>query len=367
MVALGRAVLIALVFAFRAPVIGPAFGQTPNQQSGLQSRWLDVQAAQVETRYRLIRNSAGKTTVNQWQHKQVLRGALRLDPSGRYTAQALITTGNGFTGSWNDTGVGTGDPGWKPRVRHLYLAAAPMKGLEIQVGGLGLARGESTEITTLDNDGYMVGERVSLRRPDRLFVDELSVTAGYLGDLVEPNVFERLDRLNDHNFTQILVGRRLGARGAFTADWTSLGGTSIVHQAIRIGVPELRLIDRVRFEQYARLEGDEDYGYAVTLEKTVRRVLLSGGSSDVDRNFGGLNGDRYGSGRKLFALANVPLTPVWSIQSFYAHGLATDFPVLTNRRFDLVLTFNALNAFRRNDSRLKAGAAGGGAARRGSR
>ena len=77
-------------------------------------------------------------------------------------------------------------------------------------------RGEGSEITTLDNDAYLEGYRVSIKRPSRLLVDEVAVTLAYLGDLNEPNVFTRLDRMSDHNYSQILVAKRrtLAAGGA---------------------------------------------------------------------------------------------------------------------------------------------------------
>jgi hypothetical protein len=37
----------------------------------------------------------------------------------------------------------------------------------------------------------VTGERATLRRPRELFLDEISVTAGFLGDLTTPNVFRR--------------------------------------------------------------------------------------------------------------------------------------------------------------------------------
>ena len=323
----------------------PALGQTPETRQPLHNwdRWVDLQTVELETRYRVIENSADVLTNNQWQHKQSLRAALKFDPAGHYRLNSFVGTGGSFTGSWDNTGVGTGEPDWSPRVRLLFLSAAPLEGVELQAGGFAPIRGESTEITTYDNDAYMMGERVTLRRPYRLFFDEVSVTTGFMGDLEEPNVFERFDRLADHNYTHVLVAKRAGDRAAVSADWTSLDGVSTIRNAVRLQVPELRVLDNLRFEQYARVEGTEAYGFAITAEKRLTRwIVTSGGYSDIDQFYGPLPGDRYGPGHKLFTTTRFTLSPHWGAHVFYGHAINNDFPVSSDQRFDIVLTFNAL-------------------------
>jgi hypothetical protein len=198
----------------------------------------------------------------------------------------------------------------------------------------------------------MMGHRATLKRPDRLFIDELSVTVGFVGDPDEPNVFERFDGLGEHKYTQVMVSKRLGDRLALSADWTSLVGISTIRNAVRLQVPEARVIDVFRFEQYARIEGDEAYGFAVAAEKRViRRVVASGGYSDIDRFYGPLPGDRYGPGHKLFTITRFTLTPRWGAQVFYGHAINNDFPVSSARRLDIVFTFNALPPARMRASR----------------
>ena len=91
--------------------------------------------------------------------------------------------------SWNNTAIGTPN-GYASNlfVKQLFGSAIPAKGIEIQAGGLGIVKGENSEITSYDNDGYIEGERVSIKRPRTFHVDELSVSVGYLGDskTVEP-------------------------------------------------------------------------------------------------------------------------------------------------------------------------------------
>ena len=198
-----------------------------------------LQLATVETRYRYVENSAGVTAANQWQHKQTFKGAFKFDEKGRYTLQALLGTGSSFTASWDTTGVGTGDPTWDFRVRRLWLRAVPVDGLELSAGSFDVVRGETTEIMSYDNDAYMQGYRASVKRPAQAFFDEISVTAGYLGDLTQPNVFERFKWMDNHNYTQALVAKRVGKMFAASVDWTSVDHVDTVREGVRIGTKDL--------------------------------------------------------------------------------------------------------------------------------
>ena len=107
---------------------------------------------------------------------------------------------------------------------------------EIQAGGLYLVRGENTEITTYDNDAYIVGERVTLRRAEGVF-SQLAATIGHIGDLRTPNVFERLDAMGDINYGQVLVGARVGPRMSVSVDYTYEDGRDILRQGVSVRAP----------------------------------------------------------------------------------------------------------------------------------
>jgi hypothetical protein len=311
-------------------------------------RWYEAQAIQLDARYRLIDTSAGVRSSNHLQHRDTFKGAFKLDPKGRYTLQAGAGTGSSFTGSWDNAGPGTGDADMSFGVRYLYASAAPMKGLELQVGGLGLVRGESTEITSYDNDGYIVGERVTVKQPARFYFDEISLSTGYLGDTSTPSVFERADRFDDHNYTHVLVGKKLGARASVSVDWTGVDGVDTWRQAIRLSTKDSGVIDAVRLELYERTTGTRDEGFAITAERLLpHKLSLAGGYATVDRNYGGLNGDRFNRGNRLFVDAKLPLVQDLSLNVFYGRAVGTDYAVTNKHRFDVVIGYNALKALQR--------------------
>ncbi len=107
----------------------------------------------MQTRYRRIETSAGVVSADQMQDSMAFAGRVKLDARGKYTISAGLATGNGFTSGWNNTGVGTGDRVTALYLKQLYGSAAPVKGVDFSDGGLSVARGLSTEITTYDNDG----------------------------------------------------------------------------------------------------------------------------------------------------------------------------------------------------------------------
>jgi hypothetical protein len=309
------------------------------------ARWVDLQAATLDARYRVIESSAGATTSNHLQHKQTFKAGLKLDAAGKYSVQAAMGTGTSFTGSWEMTGIGTGDRDWNPGIRHLYLAAKPAKGLELQVGGLTMARTENTEITGFDNDGYMVGERVSVKRPKQLYLDEVTLTVGYFGDLSTPNVFKRLDSLDNHNFTQIVAAKKLGARVATSVDWARIAGADAWHEAARVAVKEAKVVDAVRLELYQRVGGVDGNGYAAGVEKALpRKIALTVGVANIDQANPLINGDRYGRGQRVFTDIKVPLPADLSLNVFYTRAFDNDFALPLKTRFDMVVSYNVLKA-----------------------
>jgi len=319
---------------------------TPQTPAAKAHRWLDLQAVQVETRYRYIETSASTTAVNQWQHKQTVKAAFKFDAKGQYTIQSTLGTGNSFTGTWDPTGVGTGAPTWDFRVRRLYAQAVPLRGLELSGGSFDVLRGETTEIVNFDNDAFMQGYRVSVKRPHDLYLDEVSVTTGYLGDLTTPNVFERFKWMNDHNYTQAFASKKLSKDLALSADWTSLQGISTLRQGVKVGTKMLgNVIDSVRFELYQRVEGQTGNGAAFTAERALsKKVTVNGGLATIDENNGALTGDRYGRGKRYFASTVYTVVPELTVGFFYTHAFDNDFAIANNQRLDLVVHYNVLKA-----------------------
>jgi hypothetical protein len=299
-------------------------------------------------RYRVSRDGGDRTRANQLQAQEVARGRLRLDAGGRFGVGFTLQSGNGFPGSWNNTGIGTGEPGAAIYLKHLFADIVPIQGLSIEYGGIGLVHGENTEITSYDNDGYLVGGRITLQAPEQIFFDEASVTIAYLGDLMTTNVLRRLDRLDRQNFVQALVVKHVGPALSLSASYADddIEGT-VWRQGARIGLQH-GWVDAVRLEYAVCADAPHDTSSAVTVEKGIDAVTLSGGYAQVGPRLAVLNADRYSVGSGVFAGAAIRLpadlmATVWVRRQVHAET-ATPSKV----RFDAAIAWDVLRTVRRN-------------------
>jgi hypothetical protein len=320
------------------------------------TRWLDLQTCTLYLRARFIENSSGVVTARHAQHKEAVRARLKFDAAGDYALNVGLFTGRTFTSSWNTTGWGgsvhsVGSPTGRTDddaqrvvfLKQLFLAARPVRGLELQYGGLYVLRGESTEITTYDEDAFIVGARGSVRRPDRFFVDEVSLTLAHLGDANTPNVLRRLRRLDTVSYRHLLVGKRVADRLGVSVDYTSQTGRRTVREAISLALPGFRVLDLVRVENYQRIRGQQASGFAAWAEKRVcRGLMLGGGYGRIDPNHGGLNADRHNIGNRLFGVATYTAPSGLSVQAYATRAVGTSFATPLRIRADLVVSYNLL-------------------------
>jgi hypothetical protein len=137
-----------------------------------------------------------------------VRGRFKLDAKGRFGINAGLYTGANFIGGFNNTGLGMGKAQSNLYLKHLYLSSLPLDGVEVQYGSLDTWHDESTDITGYAYNGYVVGERLSIKRPRELFFDDISIAYGYVGDLNSPNAIGRLHRLGQSNSHRFMLKKK---------------------------------------------------------------------------------------------------------------------------------------------------------------
>ena len=313
-------------------------------------RWVELQNASLNLRYRFVDNTSGVTTTSQVQHRETLRARVKFDASGRYALNLGLFTGTRFTSGWNNTAWGRNDAQKNLAFRAVYLAASPITGIEAQYGSLYIVKGQSTELTTYDEDGYVAGGRMSVKRPRQLYLDDVSITVGYLAaDPAEIPFSKRTKYLNDTpNYRHILVDKKLGKGAAVSADFTDAAGARTWRQALSVKTPELRVIDTVIFENYQRTNRMADQGFALTLDKALtRKVSVNGGYASIDPLYGILNADRFQIGNRVFAMATCTLSPEFLASVFVTRAVGNDRPLPQRTLSNIVFTYNALPALRR--------------------
>lgn len=350
-------IAVLFIASQAATVVSQQTPQTPNptvQKSDKKTdasqkvkRWFEVDALSLTTRYRLIRTRNGLTTNNQHQYQFNARARLKFDRRARYAVHAGLFSGSSINSGWNNTGIGTGDGVTNLYLKQLYFSAKPVKQLEIQYGGIAATNGENTEITGLDNDVYLTGQRVAIRAPEKLYFDEIGITYAYLGDFNRPSVFKRFKNLDKSNYHQFLVRKTVNKQVSFSADYTFEAGRDTLHQAVKVKLPRSPVLDSVLFENYQRLDPDPGYGFNIMGDKVIRNTLtLTGGFAHIDRSI--LNGDRYPRGNRLHFMAAYKFNPEFSISSVIIQGIGPLAAASTPRtRYELLFSYNILETLRR--------------------
>lgn len=356
-----RTLLSALATVALVPVT--AAGQAPGaaaDDAPAIRQWLDVQALQVGGRYRWNENSNGAETADGLQWHALTRGRVLFEPSGRLALNIMASAGPTYVASWNDTGIGRGDFVGRFSVRHLFLAAELVRGLELQVGGLAPNRGDVSENLSHDMDGYLVGQRATVR-PSTGRITQVSGTVGHLGDFAEPNVFRRLDDFVDYNYGQLLVGVRLHARATASVDYAYEDGRHVFRQAVVLRAPAAaRAWTGVRLEAYERASNIErvgsdvltgtEGGWGVNASADFRfgKLTVTAGVMSVDRAYlPTFNGDRYGIGKRWYSIGTYSVTPSASLIWYHTRAFGNDFFVPVNHRFDVILVINPTAALKR--------------------
>ena len=331
-----------------APVVQPtAKADSTPKKSDAVRRWVEIDGLSFSTRYRFIETRSGATT-NQAQFQVNARARFKFDSKGKYSVYAGLFTGSNLTSGWNNTGWGTGDGQGDLHLKQLYFNAKPTKWLEVQFGGIGGYNGEHTEITGLDNDVYLTGERVQIRRPKNLYFDEISYTSAFIGDILTPSVFRRFDRLDEWNYHQITVRKQISKQVGFSAEYAYEAGRHLLRQAVNVKTTDLtKLLDKATFENYQVIDPNPGYGFALHGEKKLhKRFTLGGGFARIDQPL--FNADRFPTGNRLFVTTNTKLSREFTLSSALIQAVGPlPLPSTPRTRLDIILTYNLLETLRR--------------------
>ena len=118
----------------------------------------------------------------------------------------------------------------------------------------------------------------------------------------------------------------------------------MLRQAIKLNVPEMKVLDSVRFENYERLDPSPGYGFGLTGEKRVTpKFNLIGGVTKISHVL--LNADRYPRGTRLFLGGTYKMTRELSINPIIIQGIGSlAAPSIPRTRFEIIASYNLLEA-----------------------
>jgi hypothetical protein len=297
--------------------------EQPKVSMGSVDRFLELDRASASGRFR-------SATSAELQYQGALKGSFKLDGRGKFAVRAGAFTGSGFTGGWDGA----------IHLKQLYLDVEVVPRASIQVGGLDIAHGESTEVTSYDFDGYLMGERLRYERSHRAF-DSLTVTLAHLGDLDSPSVFDRFSSLSEPNYAQLLWTKRFFRRLGASAEYTSTSEGPTWRQAFRLDLARGFLPDVVQFENYQRRGADPGYGFGLYGQRRLARALVLGvGFAQIDRS--GLNSDRFPRGKRVYGTALFSIGRELSVSLFFSQAVGGAGEPSLRRRLDVALSYNVL-------------------------
>lgn len=348
LVFLALCVFVTPASAQSPAVVRPAAQSAPSPPPDPPAirRWFDLQNVHVTSRFRWVEASDGRLTSSTHQWQPNFRGRVLFDSEARYSVHFNANSGSHFVSGWNNSGGGIGEFAGDFNIRQLFFAAEPVRGLEFQIGGLYPVRGENTEISTYDNDAYIVGERVTFRRAEGA-LSQVAATLGHIGDYRTPNVFRRLDAMGDINYGQVLVGARLGSLTRVSADYTHEDGRNILHEGVTVRTPpSVALLRSVKLEAYQRVSALTGQGFALSGDlRFTPRFTATAGVVHVDRHYlipgyTSPNADRYERGTRFYNLGAYQLTRDWSIGWFHGEAFNVDYSIPNEHRWEVLVTFN---------------------------
>jgi hypothetical protein len=355
---MSRATSVALVLLLGVPAAAlqaqsaPQPAAAPAEPPAIR-RWVDVQQLHLASRYRWFENSDGKLISSTIQWQPMVRARFLFDKAAKYSLNGFAAGGSNFAFSYNNTGGGIGTFSGKFNVKQLFLQAEPIKGLEFEVGGLHMYRGQVAELVSYDVDAFIEGERVTVRRTSG-WLKEVAVTTGYFGDYSEPNLFNRFDRLSEWNYGQGLVSFGLGSQATASVDYTYEDGRDILREGVNVRLPaSAKVFKTLKLEAYQRVSdvNGEGEGFNASTDLVWKRLAVTAGVMSVDQSYsfaqGPFNGDRYESGTRWYSVGTITLIPELSVQWYHTQAFANDFLVNSHRRWEAVLIFNPTATLKR--------------------
>ncbi len=329
--------------------------ETPLEVSSVEPNEPRIVVDRAETGFRVRYLDEGPHRVTQRDLHYKYTGRLTARLTGQLYLRLRAETGNAFNSDHDYTSLGLGKESHAFNLKNAFLFWRPTDRVELQAGGIDYEPGAGTQATYADNDGWLEGYRVILKRPGvPASPDKVSLTAGYIGDFSQPNFWSRTDRLRQFNYFQILAQKALGEATSASVETSGLSGVPYFRCGLKHGFSAQGLIDQVTIESIIRTAHDPTFGWSSTASRRIdvhgkRRLSVT--YSDIPSSMfarRGIqllqNGDAMGLGKRLGATLSVLLTSNWDLAVFASRRLDAT-PSVRNRlqiavRYQLGSLFN---------------------------
>jgi hypothetical protein len=227
--------------------------------------YIHIQELQTVIRYNYQDRAPGNIADRDLQYRIRLKAQVDLVPSGHSSIRLRAETGKGFDNSFDNTGIGRGRRAWHFNVKTLAFVQKLGSHVTTEVGGLEFDPGAGSQVTYASGDGYFVGYRFVYSAPE---IKKVSVTAGFIGDFDQPNVFRRF-HLGKMNYVQVLGQKEFANGLEASAEFDSIRDVQFTLQAFRWKKVPGRVVDEARLELVERLNHQARFGWALILDRSL--------------------------------------------------------------------------------------------------
>lgn len=256
--------LVAAVAATQCQVV--AGNELVSPTGSLINRLQNVGLEQV-TRFNYMDRGPGQITDRDLQYRIRARLQLNLTGDGSTYLRLRAETGAGFANSFENTGIGRGEPRWSFYLKSLALGQKLGSHVELQTGGIEFDSGAGSEHTYASGDGSLVGHRVVWKGGVR----KISLTAGYVGDFEEPNVFSRFHP-GKLNYTQALVQQHFGEDAEASVEVDLIRKIWFTRQTFRLRNAWRPVVDDILVEAVTRASANPSFGWSGTISRAFDRA-----------------------------------------------------------------------------------------------
>jgi hypothetical protein len=162
----------------------------------------------------------------------------------------------------------------------------------------------------------------------------VAVTLGYVGDFNTVNSFARLHRLGEINYAQLLAEKKLSKGLIASAEFDRLRGINLFRSAAKLTLPPNWLINDAQVETVVRMNDEPTAGFAIQVFKSKNRLgrlnpgiyysHLPTGVYRVGTQQALINGDVYGTGKRIGFTTRYPITKAFDISTLVTRKLDSD-------------------------------------------
>lgn len=311
---------------------------------------LELNRADSTSRARLrTKNDGGKDDDKAVQERIRLDGSLHLF-NDMISFSFGTRSGDSASSGYNQISGGKGQE-FPLYARTLYTTLSPLEPIRFSVGSFSPYYGIGTEATLKDQDVYVTGYRLEMDLQTLLekhigkVLGKVTAESSYYGDTKTPDVFDRLDRLENNNNNSILVESVEFLDGFKVAvGFERFKDQNLVPLQAKWRIDNL-IIKNVIAESLLNADNTSYAAGVHASGEPMTQLQVIVGATFISDEFDYPNGDKYPKGERFDITVTYTLPYGFSLEGFYSDEiLHTDDG--DHVRTEFLINWNAIDFYR---------------------